>query len=122
MRPLRSRHSSAASSSYLEKENVTVSKDLMVNVKKDGKRSVEESINEYKDIVNDEMEEILDVEDENDKDDLNENKRYQKDTKIIQRESEETEETMSTMTCLSCPECSQPLGWVEKERYVSRMV
>ena len=120
MRPLRSRHSSAASSSYWENEND--SKDVMINMKKDGKRSVEETLNEIKDIVNDETEEIHDVEDENNKDDPNEKKRYKKDTKIIQRESEEKEETMSTMTCLSCSKCSQPLGWVEKERYVSRML
>merc|ERR1712034_166745 len=44
MRPLRSRHSSAASSAYVEKENVTDSKDVMISVKRDGKRPVEETL------------------------------------------------------------------------------
>merc|ERR1712142_959621 len=29
------------------------------------------------------------------------------------------ENKKSTLTCLSCSKCSQPLGWVEKERYMS---
>jgi len=41
---------------------------------------------------------------------------------VIKRESKEYEEKASTLTCLSCSKCSQPLGWVEKERYMSRML
>jgi len=41
---------------------------------------------------------------------------------VIKRESKEYEEKESTLTCLSCSKCSQPLGWVEKERYMSRML
>merc|ERR1712142_840160 len=39
---------------------------------------------------------------------------------VIKRESKEYEEKSAALTCLSCSKCSQPLGWVEKERYVSR--
>merc|ERR1712212_576652 len=54
--------------------------------------------------------------------DINDNKHIDTGKGVIKRESEEKYETESTMTCLSCTKCSQPLGWVEKERYVSRMM
>ena len=41
---------------------------------------------------------------------------------VIKRESKEYEEKSAALTCVSCSKCSQPLGWVEKERYVSRIL
>merc|ERR1712179_833651 len=59
---------------------------------------------------------------ENKNKDMNDNKHIETGKGVIKRESQEKYETESTMTCLSCTKCSQPLGWVEKERYVSRMM
>ena len=116
MRPLRSRHSSTPSLSYLD----NTKKDDLINVKKEG-NGLRDTLNE--DIVkNDTEENQTTVEDVDAKDDGHDDNVYQKKNEVIKRESKEKEETMSTMTCLSCTKCSQPLGWVEKERYVSRMV
>ena len=69
-----------------------------------------------------ETKEDTDIDKEKENEDVNDNKHITTGKGVIKRESEEKYETESTMTCLSCTKCSQPLGWVEKERYVSRMM
>merc|ERR1712142_1062787 len=104
LRPLRSRHSSAAS--FLHKQN---KKDTIEEKKRDEEESEEE-----------EKEEDQTAEDEEELVSIGSNEKVGKD--VIKRESESKEDSLSSMTCLSCTKCAQPLGWVEKERYVSRMV
>merc|ERR1712142_690279 len=104
LRPLRSRHSSAAS--FLPKQN---KKDTIEEKKRDEEESEEE-----------EKEEDQTAEDEEELVSIGSNEKVGKD--VIKRESESKEDSLSSMTCLSCTKCAQPLGWVEKERYVSRMV
>ena len=82
----------------------------------------EENRTKNVDIVKNYTAENQTMDDEDAKDDGHDDNVYQNENQVIKRESTEKEETMSTMTCLSCTKCSQPLGWVEKERYVSRMV
>ena len=119
LRPLRSRHSSAAS--FLHKQNKKdtieeksgiIIKDLTIMnfvAEKDEEESEEE-----------EKEEEQTAEDEEEFVSVGSNETVGKE--VIKRESESKEDSLSSMTCLSCTKCAQPLGWVEKERYVSRMV
>merc|ERR1712215_647452 len=104
LRPLRSRHSSAAS--FLHKQN-----------KKD---SIEGKKNDEEESEDEEKEEEQTAEDQEESISVGSNEKVGKD--VIKRESESKEDSLSSMTCLSCTKCAQPLGWVEKERYVSRMV
>merc|ERR1712142_611240 len=96
LRPLRSRHSSAAS--FLHKQN---KKDIIEEKKKDEEESEEEG-KEEEQIAADEEEFIS----------VGSNEKVGKD--VIKRESESKEDSLSSMTCLSCTKCAQPLGWVEK--------
>merc|ERR1712183_957373 len=126
-RPLRSRHYSATSSYYLEKSKEKSIKDKLINLRKESTQHLEETEKMNKEDENDRMkeEDINGIEDETEKTDYEKNKEEtEKNTKkeMETKYIEDKEERMSTMTCLSCTKCSQPLGWVEKERYVSRMV
>ena len=64
----------------------------------------------------DDTNKIEDVENEYKKEDVNDDKEG-----VVKRESKDEGEKMPGRTCLSCSKCSQPLGWAEQERYVSRI-
>merc|ERR1712098_228723 len=110
-RPVRARHSSAPSASEEHEKDS--------NSDQDKESLTEPIIDEETHAGTLGTEESDDPVDETKNQNINENKIG---GGVIKRESKENEEKASTLTCLSCSKCSQPLGWVEKERYMSRML